>query len=188
MKLCVMVVLLVALAVPASAALVWDEAVNGDLSTNPAAPTPLAFAINGNTVIGTLSSASAVDRDYITFTVPVGEMLTGITLLAFSPNNIAFSSLNVGPTSLVPSAATDPFFMSGIHITAADIGFNLMTFFDTRNVTSNSLPGPQLGAGTYCFLIQQTNPITQPYSLNFILTAPVATDNTTWGAVKALYR
>jgi hypothetical protein len=61
-------------------------------------------------------------------------------------------------------------------------------FFDNRNVTTNSLPFPNLGPGTYSFVIQQTSPVTQNYTLDFFLTGPVPTEAGTWGRIKALYR
>ena len=115
-------------------------------------------------------------------------MLSHLTLIALSPNNPAFASFNSGSTSFVPSGATNGSFLSGIHIDGADVGDDLMLYFDTRNVTTNSLPTPSLGPGTYCWLIQQTSPIVQSWHVNFILEGTIATDATTWGKVKALYR
>jgi hypothetical protein len=89
---------------------------------------------------------------------------------------------------LIPSGATIGAFLSGIHISASDIGSNLMVLFDTASVTTNSLPSPDLGPGTYTFLIQQTSPILQSYSLEFIVQGPVSTEPSTWGAVKGLYQ
>jgi hypothetical protein len=36
--------------------------------------------------------------------------------------------------------------------------------------------------------MQQTSPILQSYAFEFVITGPVGVDNTTWGAIKALYR
>ncbi len=189
MKICATILFLAAFAVPASAAIIHNEAVDGDLATNPAAPTPVVFAVGGNTIIGTTGNPSGtVDRDYITFTIPPGQILLGLTLHALAPDNIAFASFNAGTTSVVPSGATIGFFLSGIHISAADVGANLMINFSTLSVTTNQLPTPDLGPGDYCFLIQQTSPITQEYTLEFIIAAPVSTEASTWGGVKALYR
>lgn len=189
MKTCAMVLLLVSLALPASAAVIHDESVDGDLSTNPATPTALAFAVGGNTVIGTTGNTTGtIDRDYITFTLGPGQMLTGLTLLGLAPDNIAFTSFNAGNVGVVPSGATIGDFLSGIHITAANIGSNLMILFDTASVTTNSLPTPDLGPGTYTYLIQQTSPILQSYSLEFIIQEAVPAATSTWGGVKALYR
>jgi hypothetical protein len=180
--------LCVALAVPALAAN-HDESVNGDLSTDPAAPTVLPLSIGSNVVTGTTGNpAGIIDRDYITFTLPPGHLLVGLNLLGLAPNNLAFTSFNAGTTSFVPSGATAALFLAGIHIEASMIGTDLMPLFVSSSVTGNSLPAPNLPAGDYCFLIQQTSPITQSYSLDFIVAGPVPTQNQTWGAIKALYR
>lgn len=187
MKTLAIVLLLAAMAVPATAAVIHDEGSNGDLSSSEAAPTPLVFAIGGNTVIGSVNGLP-LDRDYITFTIPASHALTHINLLSFSPNNVSFSSLNAGATSFIPSGATIGSFLAGIHIDANDIGDNLLVFYDTRSVTTNSLPSASLGPGTYSWLIQQTNPILQSYSVEFVLEGTIATESSTWGKVKALYR
>jgi hypothetical protein len=188
MKVLAAIALLAVLASPVSAGVIWDESINGNLSTNPAAPTPIVFAPGGNTIIGTVANINAQTRDYITFTIPDGQTLTSLNLLAFSPDNIGFSAFNAGSTSVVPSNTTNDFFMSGIHVSPADVGFDLLEFFQNRSVTVDALQEPQIDPGTYCFLIQQTSPLVTSYSLEFVITAPVATEPTTWGAIKALYR
>ena len=186
MKTFAIVLLVIAMAVPA-AALTHDEGSNGDLSSLEGAPTPLAFTLGANKIIGTVNGLP-LDRDYITFTVPAGQVLSHINLLSFSPNNLSFSSLNTGATSFIPSGATIGSFLAGIHIDANDIGDDLLVFYDTRSVTTNSLPSPSLGPGTYSWLIQQTSPIVQSYSIEFVLEGTIATESSTWGKVKALYR
>lgn len=182
--------LLAVLALPAGAAVVHDETVNGDLSTNPAAPTALAFSLGGNAVIGSVRNTGTPPdaQDYITFTVPANHLLNALNLLSFSPTNIAFAAFNAGTTSFIPDLATDPLFLSGIHVTGSDTGTNLMPLFVTSNVTSNALPDPWLGPGNYCFLIQQANAITTSYRLEFVLDGAVPTHASTWGVIKRLYR
>ena len=187
MKLLATAVLIVALAAPAGAAVIWDEGSNGDLSSNPAAPSLIALSVGSNELLGTING-NPLDRDYITFTIPAGQVLTHLNLVVFTPDNPAFTALNAGSTSYVPSGTTNANFLSGIHITSADAGFDLLPFFDTRNVTTNSLPGPSLGPGTYCWMIQQTSPMVQIWRVEFVLEGPVATEASTWGRVKALYR
>jgi len=187
MKLCALVLLFLALAVPVSANN-HNEAVDGDLSTDPNAPTPLVLTVGSNVVAGTTGNSGVVDRDYVTFNIPPGFALTGLNLLAFAPNNLAFASFNTGTTSFVPSGATALLFLAGIHIDGSMLGTNLMPVFVSTSVTGNSLPSPMLGPGDYTFLIQQTSPITQVYTLDFILEGTVSTSSTTWGGIKALYR
>lgn len=189
MKICAIVLLLAALAAPASAAIIHDESVNGDLATNPAAPTPIAFPVGSSTIIGTTGNTTGIiDRDYVTFTLGPGQLLTGLTLLGLAPDNIAFTSFNAGNVGVIPSGATIGDFLAGLHISAANIGANLMILFDTASVTTNSLPTPDLGPGTYTYLIQQASPILQSYSLEFIIQEPVPTAPSTWGGIKAMYR
>jgi hypothetical protein len=187
MKTFAIVLLMAAMAVPAGAAVIWDEGVNGDLSSSEAAPTAIVLPIGSNTIIGTING-SPLDRDYITFTIGVGQVLSHLNLIAFGPDNLAFTAFNAGSTSFIPSGATNGLFLSGIHISAADAAHDLMPFFDTRNVTTNSLSSPSLGPGTYCWMIQQTSPLVQSYTVEFVIDGTIATEASTWGKVKALYR
>jgi hypothetical protein len=84
--------------------------------------------------------------------------------------------------------ANSPLFLAGIHVAGAHVGMDIMPEFVCCSVTTNSLPAPELGPGDYCFLMQQTSPILQSYAFEFVITGPVGVDNTTWGAIKALYR
>ena len=189
MKTCATIVLIAALFTsPAGAAVIWDEGMNGDLGTDPLIPTPLALSLGGNTVIGTVSNVAGTDRDYITFTIPPFHVLSSLNLLVFTPNNLGFAAFNSGSTGFVPSAATNALFLSGIHPSAADVGMDLMPFFVNRAVTTNALPSPELGPGTYCFIIQQTSAITQSYSLEFVMQGSVPTETKTWSSIKALYQ
>jgi hypothetical protein len=183
-----MALLVVALAVPVGAAN-HDELINGDLGTDPLAPTALPLSVGSNVITGTTGNfGGVIDRDYVTFTVPAGHVLVAINLLAWAPDNLGFSSLNTGATSFVPSGATAASFLAGIHPAAGDVGGNLLDLMVSESVTGNSLPVPSLSAGTYCFLVQQTNPITQSYSMDFVLAGPISTQKSTWGGIKALYR
>ena len=185
MKTCAIVVLLAALAAPASAAVIHDESVNGDLSSNAAAPTPLVFALGGNTVIGTTTSG---DRDYIRFTIPANQILSGLNLLVYSPDNLSFAAFNAGTSSYIPSGTTNAFFLAGIHIEFGDLGSDILPLFVDRAVTTYALAAPQLDPGDYCFVIQQTNAIIQSYSLEFVVQGIVSTESSMWGAIKALYQ
>ena len=190
MKILATLVLTAALALPAGAAVVHNEAVNGDLSTNPAAPTALVFTPGGNTVSGTVRNAGAPadPRDYITFTVPAGQKLLALNLLFYSPANISFAAFNAGATSFIPDISTDAMFLSGIHVSGDLFGTDLMPLFVTSNVTSNALSDPWLNAGTYCFVIQQANTTLTTYSLEFFVDGSVPVGSTTWGSIKSLYR
>lgn len=179
--------LLLVLAQPASAAVVHSEAVNGDLSSDATAPTSLAFVPGGNTIIGSVRSP-ADPRDYITFTIGAPLRLIMLNLVSLAPNNLVFAAFNAGTTSYVPDFDTDPFFLAGIHMDQNDFGTDLMPLFVSRNVTSNALPAPELGPGSYCFVIQQANAVTSSYTLEFVIDGGLPAVGTNWGAIKRLYR
>jgi len=187
MKTIAIVLLLAAMAVPAGAATIWNEGINGDLSSSEAAPTSISFGIGTNQIIGSVNG-NPLDRDYITFTIGAGQTLSHLNLIAFSPDNLAFTAFNSGSTSFIPSGGTNGLFLSGIHISAADVSKDLMPFYDTRNVTTNSLASPSLGPGTYCWMIQQTSPTVQSYTVEFVIDGALQTDPQTWGMIKSLYR
>ena len=93
-------------AAPLNAQLAYDEAVSGDLSSDAANPTSVAFGIGSNTVTGSVVNP-ADTRDYITFTIPPGQFLTALTLVNYDAvnDNRAFHLLNEGSTSFEPSPA-----------------------------------------------------------------------------------
>ncbi len=177
----------ISLAVASGAALAgitYDESVDGDLSTDPNAPTALAFTLGSNTVSGTvtLSNQPSGDRDFITFTVGAGERLSALNLVAYSPDDAGFAAFNAGTTSFVPSAATDANFLAGILPEASQVGTDLLPAFVSSAVTTNSLPNPWLGPGDYAFVIQQTSPALQAYTLEFVITpAPASLSALTLG-------
>lgn len=177
-----------ALASPATGAVVHDESVDGDLSSDPAAPTAVVFAAGANSILGSMGNVGGVDRDYVTFTIAPNQVLTGLYLVALTPDDIAFAALNAGTTSYIPGGPTIGNFLAGLHLAPEYVGNDLMPLFQTESVTTNSLPAPSLGPGSYCFVIQQTGPISQSYALDFVITSALPAATSTWGRVKALYR
>jgi hypothetical protein len=69
------------LANPASAA--WDEAVDGELSGDPAAPTPIELSNGSNVISGSVSNGGRDTRDYVTFTLDAGQKLVALNQLAY---------------------------------------------------------------------------------------------------------
>ena len=190
MRILATLVLLATLAMPAAAGVVWDETFQGDLSTIAGFPQYLQFAVGGNIVKGTVyNSNNAVgDRDFITFTIEPGQLLTGLNLLVWNPDNYGFIAFNTGSSSYVPTFANNGNFLCGVHPNIDVVGENLMPYFVTNSVTTNSLAFPYLTPGNYSFVVQQTSPIVQAYSFEFVIEQPVPTAPTSWGAIKQLYR
>ncbi|MEM1185919.1 MAG: GC-type dockerin domain-anchored protein [Planctomycetota bacterium] len=148
---------------------VVNEATEGDLSSDAASPTPLAFNFGSNVVEGTVEESNAAegDRDFITVTIPAGQALTGIELLTWDPDNIGFIAVNDGATSFVPGNDTNANFLAGVLVDSFNVGDDLLESFVNQSVTVNALGQAELGAGTYSFVVQQTSPLVQAYALDF---------------------
>jgi hypothetical protein len=157
------------------APLTYDEAVDGDLSSDATAPTPLHFSLGKNTVTGSVTSTAPADtRDFLTFTIPHGLQLTALQLLRWrdlpggGPANRGFHALNSGPTSFVPGAATAGNFLGGDHLDPANEGTDLLPGL-ADGVTAGTGFTVPLGPGTYSYVIQQTGPQLNGYTLQFVV-------------------
>lgn len=152
----------------------WDEAVDGDASGNALVPSSAgAVSLGSNVFKGTVSNVAGGDqRDYITFVVPAGLAISELTLLSLTPNNIAWTHFDDGATSVVPSEGTADSLLAGAHILGpTPDGTDLFPNYQAGS--SELLAGPGfnglIGPGTYTFLMQQTSPVTQAYSLDFVV-------------------
>jgi hypothetical protein len=114
--------------------------------------------------------------------------MTALNLQVYAPENTGFAALNEGTTSVVPSNPTIGFWLAGIHVDPTLVGTDLFDAMSTASVTTESLAASQLDPGTYTFVIQQTSALITTYQMEWVLQGPVATEPTTWGSVKALYK
>jgi hypothetical protein len=131
----------------------YSESTIGDFSNDNLAPTAVTFTVGSNIISG----STFQDNDYMTFTIPVGEVLSGIEVLdATQAPDRTFFGIASGDKVVV-----DPSFSSA----AGLIGWTL--FNDSMNNTDilpdlgkaappnfDSVPGATgftapLGAGTY---------------------------------------
>ena len=158
----------------------YDESVDGDLSTDPNAPTALSFNLGSNTVIGSVATP-ADTRDFITFTIPEGQELTGILLQDYddldtapaSDGNRGFNAINAGTTGFIPGGDTIGNFLGGAHLDPLTPGSDLLPILAEAPQAGTGFTTP-LGAGDYVYVIQQTGPQNTGYTLDFILeNAPV---------------
>lgn len=153
----------------ANAVSVWDETVNGDLSSDPLTPTTINFAAGDNEISGSVQ-ASGDTRDYFTFTLLAGQQLVGIELLNYTdlntlgPGNRGFHAINAGATSFIPGGGTAGNFLGGDHLDATDV--DLLSNLAAATLAGTGFSSP-LGAGTYTYLVQQTGPQLTGYEINF---------------------
>jgi hypothetical protein len=139
---------------PAPAALVHDEAADGDLSGDGLVPTAIAVAPGANTVAG---SVGAGDRDYFTISVPAG---------------VSLGALFVQPGTTVRGAASFIAIQAGAQVTAppdtptaagllgwylygpADIGTDILPLMGAAGNGAAGFAAP-LAAGEYAFWVQE---------------------------------
>lgn len=165
---CATCLLAIGLVSVAGAATVWDESADGNLSTDPNAPTGIAFSAGSNIINGTIGGPGNVG-DYITFTFGPGQGLTGLVLLEFASqmgDERGFHAINLGPTSFIPSPATQDNFLGGNHLNAFEAGTDVLPGLATTPLVGPGFAIP-LGEGTYSYLIQQTASDPTSYSLEF---------------------
>jgi hypothetical protein len=167
-----------ALSASAQATVVWDEAVNGDLSNSGLTPNVVALSPGFNDVRGTtgrLVAGGTVDRDYFTIAVPAGYFLNSITLLPGSsglgPLGTSFLGLQAGPQVTVStSASTASGLLGWRHYGAADVGMDLLPLMAVPNNGSSGFSVP-LAAGSYSFWVQETGVGSAPYGFGLEVSA-----------------
>lgn len=166
--------MLTLLATPAGAAVIYNEAVNGDLPQNSPFPV-LSLAVGTNDVLGTsfvnFSSGgpNTADFDSFEFTVPAGTMLTAITYtstVTFDNSNDQSLRLEVFLDTVSPlaSAACQEFYIIN------QPSFGPTCLVPPGNTFSSPLP---LGANTYLLFegqFQATNFGETDWSYDWTLT------------------
>lgn len=148
--------------------IVWNEAVDGDFSDDPSAPTPLTFSRGENTIIGSLTAEPGDDlRDYITFTINPNQFLTAIVLDIYTPAGSSFHGINEGSTSFIPDFPTAGQFLGLGFLDQEMSGTDLMPALAAGEWGSIGFTNP-LGPGTYSYVIQEITPgETRSYQLTF---------------------
>lgn len=143
----------------------WNEAINGDLSGDGLAPTPVPVTTGSNNVLGsTGNSGAGVDRDYFKIVVPAGATLDSIMLLDNTnvSGGVSFIGVQAGPQLTVTTSGVgaENLLVVG-HYDNSQIGSDLLAAYQTGT------PGPLRG-GTYSVWVQDTGgPAT--YGLKFVI-------------------
>ena len=165
--------ILIALAGPAAmAAVVYDEAVAGDLANSGLSPTFISLAAGSNQVWGTSGNpGSGADRDYFTFTLPAGLELVSLTVLPgttfLGPSLLSFIAVQAGNQVTVnPTGGSATGLLGWTHYGPADINNNILPNMGVPAAGSSGF-APPLAAGSYAFWIQETGAGTSNYRFDF---------------------
>jgi PEP-CTERM motif len=168
------------LAAAPAKAIIFDEAVSGDLSNNQLAPTALTLTPGSNSVIGSVNGfpPGTDAQDWVSFTIPTGFVMTSYVNSGYvSADDQGFTGFQSGS-----SFSGDPF-TAGSYAGYAHFGFaatnpdgtppSTTVGVDLLPLMANSTfaPGttgftPPLHAGTYTFLIQQGNAVNTSYQFD----------------------
>ena len=160
-----------------------SEATDGDLSGNGLAPSVLNAAPGVNSLV--MTSATG-DRDYFSFTVPTGYLLSSIVHKTYtSADDLSFLGLQAGSTfTEPPTGANSTHLLGYVHFGAPTVGTEIIDNLATSNTLAPPAIGftAPLGAGPYAFWLQQTG-AAAAYSFDFVLT-PVP-EPETWALLLA---
>jgi hypothetical protein len=158
---------------------IYNEAISGDLSNDPAMPTALTLTLGSNSVIGTVSGFDNGDgQDWVSFTIPTGFVMTSYVNSEYdSTDDQGFTGFQFGPSFSGDQFAAGSYAgyaHYGTDATNPDgtppsstVGVNLLP----RMANPNFAPGATgftrpLAAGTYTFLIQQGDPVPTGYEFD----------------------
>ena len=169
------------LAAAPAKAIIFDEAVSGDLSNDKAAPTALTLTPGLNSVIGTVAGfppAGSDPQDWVSFTIPTGFVMTSYVNSKYgSEDDQGFTGFQVGSSFsgnefLAPSYAGYAHFGTGATNPdgtppSSTVGVDLLPLMANPSFAPGATGfTPPLAAGTYTFLIQQGDPSTTSYQFD----------------------
>jgi PEP-CTERM motif len=152
----------------AQAVTAWNESVNGDLSSDGLSPTALSVVLGTNSVIGrTGDDGLGLDRDYFSFTVPNGAVLSKLMINPGTQvaGGASFFAVQAGPQVTVdPNAGSAAGLLGYSHYTASDVGTNFLPKIIFS--AGNTLP-----SGRYAFWVQDNSGGIATYNFDFVITA-----------------
>jgi len=149
----------------ASAAVVWNEDTDGDLSNNGLAPNFLTVVTGSNTVYGTTGNS---DYDNFSFTVAEGSLFTGLVLQDGTSvaGDLSFIGMQAGPAFTLPVPLTSAVGMLGwTHYDPTLIGVDLLPSMAVPRFGSSGFATP-LPSGSYSLHVQDTSGGQAKYGLD----------------------
>ena len=169
--ICALLIGIVSLVTASSrAAVLWDEAVNGDLSNDRLSPTAFVLAPGTNSLVGGVEHG---ELDYVSVKVLPGQEFVALVLASFVGNDsTAFIAIQSGTTFTAAPPFPNPNTMLGYaHFGpggtfGAQVGNDL--FYAMSKAGGAMGFSSPLASGDYSFWIQQTGEHTD-YQFDFIV-------------------
>jgi uncharacterized repeat protein (TIGR01451 family) len=166
-------------------AVLYDEAVSGDLSNNPSAPTQLTAALGVNSVLGTVGGGTG-SQDWLTLHVPAGMVLDSLVLFAYSSadpqgfigvqSGSAFVGNQNNPSSYLGYAHFGTSATNGNLPPTNLVGDDLLPIMGDTDIAFGAQGfEPPLASGAYTFLIQQLGSNTT-YRFDYVTESAPAAD------------
>ena len=149
----------------AQAAVIWNEAVNGDFSGDRFNPTALTVSLGSNQILATTGDS---ELDFYTIHLDAGEQLSQIIVNAYGNQDTSFIGMTTGTTfSVDPDMPDITALLGWTHFGPTNVGSDILPIMGSGFLGSQIFTGP-LPAGDYSFWMNQFNEPT-PYTLDFVV-------------------
>lgn len=173
--------------VVAESTVIWDEAIDGDLSDDGTNPTG-AFTLtpDADNIVIANQVGNPRDVDFFTFTVPTDFQLDQLIVVDYvSGDDVAFIAIDEGATTDVdfnnPAAAD---LLGGTTYGTASIGNDILPAMGNLGGATGFTP--PLPAGDYTIWLNQTGAISE-VMLNFVLGEALSLDDNSLGNEIAIF-
>lgn len=150
-----------------NAAEVYRESIDGELSSDGAAPTRIELAAGSNRIFGRMGGdGGSSDLDYFVIDVPTSMTLNALTLLDDTRVlGVSFIGVQAGSQFTVnPLAGSANGLLGWYHYGASDIGKDILPAIGA-GFGASGFTAP-LPAGSYTFWLQETGPGSVIYGLD----------------------
>lgn len=131
----------------AQAAIVYDEAVQGDLSNDHLSPTVVTLGVGQNLIMGSTVHQPSLDRDFFTITIGTGQALSAIVLSSYTntDDQSFFGMTNGNRFNGLGFSDVSGWALIGA-LPGLSVGDNLL----------DDMAGGPIGPGAYSFWLQET--------------------------------
>lgn len=157
-----------------NAVVIFNDADDGNASSDGSAPTSLNFSLGSNEVLGTVSTNTTIanTRNFYTFSIGAGQFLQSISLNEISvvdaagavSNDPGFYALVEGSTAATPGNGFSN--LGGNLFSPSNLNSDLLGSI-TDGGNSGGTGFTTIGEGDYTFVIQQTGDEISSFTLDF---------------------